>query len=77
MESVPGPSCENHQLLRDSVFANNDSDIESEDELVSDFEDFVPSFTVDPYINEGFEWTGDSFFVYMKWVVFEPKENSL
>lgn len=37
MEDLPDPSCETEQIIRDSLFVNNDSDIESDDDLLSDF----------------------------------------
>ena len=61
MEDLPGPSCENGQIFCDSLFVNNDSDIESDDELLSDFEDTTRSFSVDPFVNEGFQWENEPF----------------
>ena len=53
-KDLPGLSCDNEQIFCDLLFVNNDSDTESAGELFSDFEDSTRSFSVDPFINEGF-----------------------
>lgn len=46
-------------MFHEPLFLNNDSEIEGEDELLSDFEDITQSFIVDPFVNEVEDFSGN------------------
>lgn len=59
MDSLLSTSCENQQLFCDTLFTNNDSDIESEGEGTERFVDVPQTFVVDPFTNEEFQCTNE------------------
>lgn len=52
-------SCENQNVFGDTPSINDESDIKTEVELMSDLEDVTWSFVFDPFTNEGFHLTNE------------------